>query len=288
MLAIEDTGQSMATSSEWKDRWVCIGGGTAGFGLVLARQFAQRGANVAILGRDPSRAESAAAELRTLSKGEIVAFSVDLTDVDSIQASKWKGWLAETNVSVAIAATGKSDRGYLMQLSIDDLDELLRTNIYSSFNFSKATHDALRRDSGTLVHVASLAGIVAAAGMGGYSIAKHAVVAMSRQLRLELKSLGIRVLLVCPGPIQREQSSTKGRYDELVNERALPASLKKPAGGASLKILDPVQLADKIIVAIQQGKKELVLSSKVRWLASLGAIWPWLFDYVLKIRRDEP
>ncbi len=278
----------MATSSEWKDRWVCIGGGTAGFGLVLARQFARRGANVAILGRDQSRAESAAVELRTLSKGEIVAFSVDLADVDSIQTSKWREWLAETNLSVAIAAAGKSDRGYLMQLSINELEQLLRMNVYSSFNFSKATHDALRRDSGTLVHIASLAGIVAAAGMGGYSIAKHAVVAMSRQLRLELKSLGIRVLLVCPGPIQHKELSTNGRYDDLVHERELPASLKKPAGGASLKILDSEQLAVQIIAAIQQGKKELVLPSKVRWLASLGVLWPWFFDYMLKIRRDDP
>ncbi len=278
----------MATSSTWKDRWVCIGGGTAGFGLVLAQQFARRGANVAIVGRDGSRAESAAEELRKNAIGEIVSFSVDLADENSVSSSSWKAWLAQTNLSVAIAAAGKSDRGFLMQLSIDEIDKLIRTNVYTSFNFSKATEDALRKDSGALVHLASLAGIVASPGMGGYSIAKHAVVAMSRQLRLELASQGIRVLLVCPGPIQREETTESGRYDALVQERALPGSLKKPAGGANLKALDPEQLAEKIIAAIESRKKELILPAKVRWLAGLGTIWPGLTDYFLKMNKTYP
>ena len=277
----------MATRSTWKDRWVCVGGGTAGFGLVLARQFARRGANVAIIGRDGLRAEAAAEELRKNTSGEIIAFSVDLADEASVSSSSWKAWLAQTNLSVAIAAAGKSDRGFLMQLSSDEIDKLVRTNVYTSFHFSKATVDALQRDSGTLVHLASLAGIVASPGMGGYSIAKHALVAMSRQLRLELAMQGIRVLLVCPGPIQREETTASGRYDALVQERALPASLKQPAGGGNLKALDPEQLAEKIIAAIESRKKELILPAKVKWLAGLGTIWPSLTDYVLKMRGDE-
>ena len=106
----------MATKSTWNDRWVCIGGGTAGFGLQLAHEFAQRGANVAIVGRDPMRGETAVKTLRSIGVGEIRLFSVDLADEKAIELSEWKSWLHTVKLDVAIAAAGKSDRGFLMQL----------------------------------------------------------------------------------------------------------------------------------------------------------------------------
>ncbi len=271
----------MASRSTSKDRWVCIGGGTAGFGLQLAQEFARRGANVAIIGRDPNRGEAAIESLRTIGKGAFRLFCVDLANEKAVECSEWKAWLHDIDLDVAIAAVGKSDRGFLTQLSSADLESLLRINLYSSFVFSKATQESLKRGMGTLVHIASLAGIVAAPGMGGYSIAKHALVAMSRQWRLELAEHAIRVLLVCPGPIQRELGDL-GRYDELVEDRNLPESLKKPGGGANLKAIDPAWLCDRIIKAIDSKKKELIVPSKVRWLASLGELWPGILDYMLK------
>ncbi len=276
----------MANNSTWKDRWVCIGGGTSGFGLRLAQQFARRGANVAIVGRDLIRGESAADSLRKQASGKIISFSVDLADEQAVERSEWKAWLQKIDLDVAIAAAGSSDRGFLMQLSSEELETMLRTNVYSSFCFSKATVEALKRSAGTLVHIASLSGIVAAPGMGAYSMAKHAVVAMSRQLRLELADCRVRVLLVCPGPIQGEPS-TNGRYDDLIEKRNLPESLKKPAGGANLKSLDPEWLSKRIITAVEAGKRELVLPSKVRWLASFGGLWPRLLDFVLKRQREN-
>ncbi|MDZ4853035.1 MAG: SDR family NAD(P)-dependent oxidoreductase [Pirellulaceae bacterium] len=271
----------MAIDSTWKDRWVCIGGGTSGLGLVLAQQFTQRGANVAIIGRDHARAALAADKLRKLGTGTILAFCVDLSDEQAIRTSEWMQWLSKARLDVAIAAAGKSDRGFVTQLTQTDLEELFRINLFSSFNFSKVTEDALARGHGSLVHIASLAGIVAKPGMGGYSMVKHAVVAMSRQLRTELVDKGIHVLLVCPGPVQRD-SSTIGRYDELVEERQLPESLKKPAGGTNLKAIAPQLLAEKIVAAIEQKKKELILPAKARWLAGLSAIWPGILDYLFR------
>ena len=276
----------MAIKSTWKDRWVCIGGGTAGFGLQLAHEFARRGASVAIVGRDPRRGETAVESLRSSGGGEIRLFCVDLADEKAIEFSEWKSWLHTVNLDVAIAAAGKSDRGFLMQLSSTELESLMRINVYSSFCFSKATQESLKRGAGTLVHIASLAGLVAAPGMGGYSIAKHALVAMSRQLRLELAEHRIRVLLVCPGPIRREPSES-GRYDALIKDRNLPESLKKPGGGANLKAIEPGWLCERIVSAIESNKSELVVPSKVRWLASLGSLWPALLDYMLRKKRTS-
>ncbi len=275
----------MTTKSPWNDRWVCIGGGTAGFGFHLAQAFARRGANVAIVGRDLERGEHAVEALRRLGSGTIRRFGVDLADEQAIAGSEWQAWLHSVSLEVAIAAAGKSDRGFVNQLSRKDLEVLMRANVYSSLGFSKATEASLKRAKGTLVHIASLAGIVAAPGMGGYSIAKHALVAMSRQMRSELAGTGVRVLLVCPGPIRREPTES-GRYDDLINDRNLPESLKQPAGGAILKAIDPVWLCERIISSIESNRKELVVPFKVQCLASLAGLWPGFLDYMLKHRSS--
>jgi short-subunit dehydrogenase len=131
-----------------------------------------------------------------------------------------------------------------------------------------------------LVHISSLAGIVAAPGMGAYSIAKHAVVALSRQLRLEIAPKGVRVLLVCPGPVTNVEHV--GRYDELVKKRELPPEFSKPAGGKKVRSIDADLLAEKILFAVEAGTKELVIPGKVRWLAALGILFPSFADYMLK------
>ncbi len=240
----------MADRNAFRDGWVCIGGGTSGFGLALARQFAVHGAKVAILGRDPQRAESAAEELRKISRQSVQAFCVDLADQQAIEKSEWYAWLATVPVQVAIAAVGKSDRGFLEQIPSNELEPILRTNVLAAHGFSRAVVPSLERTRGTLVHIASLAGLVAAPGMGAYSIAKHAVVAMSRQMRIELLDRGIHVLLVCPGPIQSTSSTTEdqatGRYDELWS-RAVnsPIRLENQAAGLDFRSWTPITSVKK-------------------------------------------
>jgi short-subunit dehydrogenase len=277
----------MQTNSRWRDQWVCIGGGTSGFGWTLAKEFALQGAKVAIVGRDQARGLQAAASLRQLAASEILFFSVDLADPQAIEASAWKVWLEQNSLAAAIAATGQSDRGYLMQLGAGDVDQLWRTNLLTSLALSQACVPALQRGAGTLVHIASLAGLLAAPGMGGYGLAKHAVVGMSRQLRLELREQGVRVLLVCPGPIQRDQdAAVGGRYDRLVEARHLPESLRRPAGGARLKALDGGWLSRRVLQAIVAREREVVVPAKARWLAGLGTLYPSLLDFFLKAKRS--
>jgi short-subunit dehydrogenase len=277
----------MSDSQPWLGRWVCVGGGTNGFGLALATEFALTGANVAIIGRDPSRGEQALKSIRAklfdkkldFPQQELLFFSVDLSRSENIEASDWHQWLAKTELAAAIAACGKSDRGYLTELSSDDLSGLWTANVTTSFVFSQSCVPALERASGCLVHVASLAGLLVRPGLGGYCLAKHAVVALSRQLRFELEKRTIRVLLVCPGPIQR--SDTDQRYDELVNHRQLPEELRKAGGGTNLKAIDPIWLAQRIQQAIRRNETELVVPPKVRWLVCLRSLWPSAFDRFL-------
>ena len=270
----------MSNLGPWKDRWVCIGGGTSGFGVLLAREFALRGAKVAILGRNRGRGEEAAKELQELSGTEIRFFSVDLADASSIKNSEWNAWVQSQHLAVAIVAAGQSDRGYLTAITDEELNQLWQANVLTALHFSQTCLPQLKAESGTLVHIGSLAGLLAKPGLGGYAIVKHALTAMSRQLRFEWAKEGIHVLLVSPGPMQREDQDQ--RYNKLVESKQLPDELRKPGGGAKLKLIEPTWLCNRIIQAIERREKELVVPSKAKWLAGLGNLFPSWFDRILK------
>ena len=188
-----------------------------------------------------------------------------------------------------INAVGRSDRGLLEQLGAMDLASLLNDNLMCTWNMICIMLESLKRARGTIVNIGSLAGLVPAPGMGGYSISKSALTAMSRQLRLELASHGVHVMLVCPGPIARDDSRT--RYEKLAEERGLNSqSATAPGGGVKLRLIDPNNLCQRILNAAHFRKKELVCPRKAAWLAAIANVFPSLADWILskyiKIRRE--
>jgi short-subunit dehydrogenase len=119
---------------------------------------------------------------------------------------------------------------------------------------------------------------VAGAYLGAYPASKFAVAAYSQQLRLELEPRGLHVLLVCPGPLQREDAGR--RYDQ--QAQGLPAAARRPGGGARLKAIDPLALGQRIVRACQRRERELVVPGKVRWLAALAELSPAWADWLIR------
>jgi uncharacterized protein len=204
--------------ASWADRQVVVCGGTSGLGLQLVNSAAKRNAHLVILGRDPGRLQSA--QQMALDQGARTAkcFSLDMRQTDPTPTENGKAfqdWLAQHNVDLLINAVGRSDRGALELLNSSEIEAMFHDNVICTWNTIRCCLDSLKRAQGTIVNIGSLAGLVSAPGMGGYCIAKSALTAMTRQLRLELTRDQVHVMLVCPGPIQRSDSGS--RYQELAN-----------------------------------------------------------------------
>ncbi len=276
----------MKNVGPWTGRNVVVCGGTSGLGLQLVVAAAQQKANVVIIGRDLTRLENAEAFAMQQGANSATGYSVNLNMTELSQTSsndraKLQEWLSRNNVDLLINSIGRSDRGDLEQVSDTDLASLLNDNVMCTWNMTRMALDSLKRASGTIVNIGSLAGLVAAPGMGGYSVSKSALTAMSRQLRLELASVGVHVLLVCPGPIAREDSGT--RYLKLAEKRGLRGqSSTAPGGGVKLRLIDPKVLCQKILGAAHQGKKELVYPVKAAWLAAIADLSPSIADWILR------
>ena len=86
------------------------------------------------------------------------------------------------------------------------------------------------------------------------------------------------MLLVCPGPIARDDSGK--RYDEQSSD--LPAAAKQPGGGVKLKGIPPALLAAKILQACQRRRPELVVPGKAKILFAISQLSPAMGDWLLK------
>jgi len=272
----------MGSSQAWKNRTAVICGGSAGLGKALALRLAQEAANLVIIGRDPDRLKDVQEQALKLGACSVCSLSVDARKlVDGLPESETlRDVLAVQGCDLLINAVGKSDRGFIEQLTQEDLVSQFELNVLTSHAMTKFCWSALCQSRGVVVNIASLAGIVPGPGMGGYSMAKHALVGLHRQWRLESQSSGVHFLLVAPGPIARDDSAD--RYAELVKARQLDPTSQNPGGGVSLHRIDPVELSRQILRAAQERKSELIVPGKVRMLAMLMAIWPSLADKIIR------
>jgi NAD(P)-dependent dehydrogenase (short-subunit alcohol dehydrogenase family) len=273
----------------WKDKATLVTGGSAGLGLAIATALATAGAHVALCGRRPKGLSDAAQRLQTAAPGcqtlEVVANMTVDADVERL--------VAETvarfgRLDLLVNNVGRSARGLAIDVSPAQYAEELDLNFLTVVRGSRSAAPHLLKTGGHLVNIGSLAAKTASRFMGPYAVTKFAVAAYSQQLRLELGPQGLHVLLVCPGPIDREDAGRRYPWPESSTSHApsdsagLPASASAPAAGAKVKALRPERVAAAILRACQRRDPELVLPGKARVLFALQQLSPRLGDWLLR------
>jgi short-subunit dehydrogenase len=256
---------------------VVVTGGTAGLGLALANYFAREGAKVAIIGRDAARLQAAAESLAGDALQPVLALQADLTKSGDVQ--RVMSQAAETNggIDMLINCAGRSARAPIAETSAEQFQELLEINFLAAVRCTQAALPHLISAKGHVVFIGSLASKVAARYLGAYPASKFPLAAYSQQLRLELGPQGLHSLLVCPGPIRRDDAGQ--RYNDQATN--LPESARRPGGGAKLRGIDPADLARRIVRACQRRQPELIVPAKARFLFAIAQLWPTLGDRLL-------
>ena len=190
---------------------VMITGGSDGLGLLVAETFLRHDYRVMILGRDPERLERAKDRLAPLPSrpDSLMGHAADVSVADQVQRAIDRVGDHFGRLDVLVNCVGKSDRGLIEKLRIEQLDALLRMNVHTALLCSQAALPLLEASGGVIVNLGSLAAKVGARYIGGYATAKHALAGMTQQLRLELKPRGVHVALVNPGPIRRDHCAQR-------------------------------------------------------------------------------
>lgn len=174
-----------------------ITGGTSGIGYAIAERFLAEGAEVVITGRDRELGLRAEASLRR--SGEAWFIAADAGHPAAVAASTATAaeLLGGLDVLVNNAAVGVLSG--LLATPVEDYDRLMDVNVRGYFLYARAAYPHLAARRGSMVHIASDAGIWGEQSIGLYSVSKAAVVMLGKMLALEGGPDGVRSNVICPG-----------------------------------------------------------------------------------------
>ena len=170
-----------------------VTGGASGIGAAIAATFAEAGATVWIADRDEVNGRAMADKIG----GRFLALDV-AGEADCARAAQTVGGL---DVLANVAGIGHV--GTLLTTTAADLDRLLAVNVRGIFNCCKAFLPAmLERKSGSVINMASIAGVVAVRERLAYTTTKFAVVGLTKALALDHSHTGVRFNCICPGRVE--------------------------------------------------------------------------------------
>lgn len=178
-----------------------ITGTSSGFGLITAVEMARAGYQVVATMRDPAKKERLMAEAVKAR----VADSIEVRRLDVTTFAELPGVVSEIvrdhgRIDVLVNNAGYALAGFAEDISHDELQQQLDTNFFGAVEMTKAVLPQMRKQaSGHVIMVGSISGLVAFPITSSYASSKFALEAWSESLRIEVHSLGIRVVLVEPG-----------------------------------------------------------------------------------------
>lgn len=214
-------------------------GGSSGIGLAVARALVCAGADVHIFARDPDRLSMATAELTAVRPDPaqtIRGHPLDVTDSAGVETVLGELSRSQGAPDLLVNCAGLARPRRVTEVTPEQFDLVLRTNLYGSFRVIKALLPAmLEAGQGQIVNTSSVAGFVGVYGLTDYCASKFGLVGLSQALRSELRPRGIRVSVLCP-----PDTDTPGLAQENVTK---PRETLAISGGAGLLDADDVARA---------------------------------------------
>jgi len=242
-----------------------VTGASSGIGRATALELARRGANVVLAARRGDRLAEVARACEALG---VTATAVE-TNVDS-----------RDSCDALIAAAGRVDvlvnnAGFAVFDPIatarpEELEAMMRTNYFGAVWCTQAVlPQMLERGEGTIVTVASIAGIMGYARMGGYSATKFALVGFTEALRDEVVGRGVKVALVCPGTTETEFFVKAERG-------------KMPGASRLILAVKPERVARAIADAAEDGRYRRILPLAAAMYMRMKEIFPRLAHLLMR------
>jgi 3-hydroxy acid dehydrogenase/malonic semialdehyde reductase len=200
---------------DFKNKTIFISGASSGIGRACTERFARAGARLLICARREDRLKNLAVEIRKKYNSDIYYFDLDVRDrkaVDQAFDDLPEQW---TTIDVLVNNAGLA-RGFskLHEGSIDDWEEMIDTNIKGLLYITrKLVPGMIKRGSGDIINIGSIAGHEVYPNGNVYCATKHAVDALTKGLRIDLLGTPLRVVTVDPGMVETEFSIVRFHGD---------------------------------------------------------------------------
>ena len=247
--------------SGWYGKVVFVTGGGSGIGAALSAKLVDAGAQVWIADRQFDHARTLAQKLDA-SGARAHAVELDVRDAAAVRRA----------IDAVVDAAGRLDYlfnnagigigGEVDTLTLDDWSDIIDVNLRGVIHGVDAAYPIMiKQGSGHIVNTASMAGLITTSAQAAYSSTKHAVVALSKTLRVEGKTHGVRVSVLCPGVV-RTPILTGGEYG---HNKSISRENQQKLGEA-LRPMDPDEFAEQALRAVLRNQAIIVVP---RWWKAL-------------------
>ena len=184
-------------------RTALVTGSTRGIGREIASTLSSCGANVAIVGRDRSRAEAVAAEIPN-ARG----FAADVADAAAVAALITEVEGAFGGIDILVNNAGLTRDNILLRLKDDDWDAVLDANLRGAFlTIRGATRGMMKRRWGRIINISSVVGLTGNKGQSNYAASKAGLFGLTKSVAKELASRNILCNAIAPGFIETDMTA---------------------------------------------------------------------------------
>ncbi|MEN5304885.1 MULTISPECIES: SDR family oxidoreductase [unclassified Pseudomonas] len=240
-------------------RYAMITGASSGLGLALAEALARRGRNLILVARHRETLEPVALELAQRFGVEVLLRACDLSQPLRLSGFVLELEEGERRIDLLVNCAGQRTYGPFLAHEWADEQDLLEVNVLALSRLCHAIGNLMAvQGGGQILNVAGLAAVAPGPGMATYAASKAYVMHFSEALREELKPAGIKVSVLCPGPVH----SSRRRIPRLEGNS---------------RCLSPEEVALHTVRALAKNRAVIMPVRRNRWLAFAPRLLPrWL------------
>lgn len=232
-----------------KGKTAIITGASAGIGWASALALAEEGANLVLTARRKDRLEALEILVKELG-GMAVSVIGDARTEEAAKKAVNTAVESFGSLDILVNNVGIGNYKNLIDTSVEDYDEMMDTNVRSTFLFSHyAVPVMIEQGSGIILMISSVAGLYGFAGEATYCATKFAQVGFAQALDNELRPHGIKVGVICPGGVKTEFALGKGRTQESVDQSGM---------------LEPEDVAGAVLLACTQSSNSRIIEVRMR------------------------
>ena len=215
-----------------EDKVALVTGAGRGIGKAISLVFAAEGANLIICSRTKAQIEETAKAIRAAERECLVVVAAVDKEADVTRMVK-DGLDRFGKIDILVNNAGISNPKPFLETSMPDWDEALTVNLKGVVLCTRAVlPHMLQRKAGRIINIASAAGVRGLPGSPAYTASKFAVVGLTQALADEIVDKGVRVNVICPGPVKTELFDSSPVKDFLLKNPAALLMMEDVTGAA--------------------------------------------------------
>jgi NAD(P)-dependent dehydrogenase (short-subunit alcohol dehydrogenase family) len=259
----------------YRDAVAFVTGGASGIGAALARGLVARGATVVLADRQAELAEDTAARLRH-GGGRAEAVALDVRDPLAVAGAVGAAADRHGRLDYLFNNAGTGVGGEVRDHTVDDWRYIVDVNLMGVVHGIHAAYPRfVAQGFGHIVNTASMAGLIATPFTVSYCATKHAVVGLSRALRLEAAPYGVRVSVLCPGVVRTPILDGAGRFGRV--KRPVPPDVLM-ALWETWRPMDPDRFAARVLTKVARNPAVVIVPGTWRLILWFDRLAPRLAE----------